>query len=251
MKPCPVGAATRVHAQSLSDVARLDKSGRVPVPTRLLALLRRCTPSALVPAVVALRTWVGRRHAGRWANAVDEMRFVVGDDAPAEEVHHLAGAYIKRMAWRGENRWHPRLTNRQEVVGLEHLQAALAEGRGCIVSFVHHGDWAGMFPSIARLGIPLRVVSNPDVMESEVPWLRQTARLITSNPGVELIDSRLGSSGVREALKAGSAVGVALDPPGHTLINIFGREVFASSGGSRIAMEGDIPIVRLEIQTGS
>jgi lauroyl/myristoyl acyltransferase len=212
---------------------------------RRLAYLRRCMPAALVPAVVALRTLIGRHHAGRRAKAVDQIRFVVGDGASETEVKKLANAYIKRMAWRAESRWHPRLTNRQEISGLENLQAALIEGRGCIISFFHHGDWEGMFGSIARWGIPVRVISSSDVMESPLPWLRQAHRLITSVPGVELVDSRRGSSGVRESLAMGCAVAVALDPPGHTCIKIFGREVLASSGGSRIAMEGDIPVVRL------
>ena len=57
------------------------------------------------------------------------------------------------------------------------------------------------------------------------------------------MDVSSGSAGLREHLGRGDVVGVALDFPGHTPTHMFGKDLLLSSGGTRIAMDLDTPVV--------
>ena len=231
---------TRAHMVSAARWQRLTRQ-----PRRLTNVAaRRCLPEALVPALVDARSWIGRRRPGRWEEAQESMRFLMGSHHPANEIDALAHAYLRRASWRAESRWRPGLINRQDVVGLEHLDAALAEGKGCLLSFVHHGDYAGYFPSLAAAGQPVVAVGTASLFDPDSPlWHEQQRRVTTSVRGATVMDVSRGSAGIRELLSMGQSVAVALDFPGHTPTRMFGHDLLLSSGGTRIAMETDAPVV--------
>lgn len=207
-------------------------------------VLRKTTPDAAVPVIVSGRTWAATRRSKRLAGAVEEMRLVVGDGPPQEEVELLAARYLRRMAWRGETRWHPSWINQQEVVGMEHLEQALALGRGCILSFVHHADWEGTFPSIARHGLEVHALGSSAMFQPrQALWLRAQKRMVESFPGAFVVDVGGGSPVVRDLLGRGHVVGIALDVPGHTPLHYLGHDLMLSSGGTRIAAAGDVPVI--------
>ncbi len=172
------------------------------------------------------------------------MKIIMGDDISERELDRMATAYLRRMAWRKEARWHPSLFNRQKVVGFEHVLRALEAGKGCILSFAHHGDWEGMFPSVARCGVGVQVLAASVMFEAKQPlWLRQQALMIESADNTHLLDVAGGSTVVRELLRRHQLVAIALDVPGHTRYSFLGREMLLSSGGSRIAVETGSPVV--------
>ena len=222
---------------------------RVWLETRLFVAtaLHRCVPLALVPAVVELRSSIGRRRPGRWATAQESMRFVVGESAPEAEIDRLADAYLKRTSWRAEVRWRPKLVRNQPVEGLEHVRDALQLGRGCLVSYTHHGDFAGAFSSMARAGQPVTVLAASYFYDTAAPlWMVRHLRNGTSVEGVTVVDVAGGSRVVREALAQGSVVAIAIDFPGNTPVRFLGHDLHISSGGTWIAVDMDVPVVTMD-----
>jgi lauroyl/myristoyl acyltransferase len=172
------------------------------------------------------------------------MRFVVGDSASEAEIDRLADAHLKRASWLMETRWRPGLVNGQGVDGLENLRAALDEGKGCLLSFTHHGDYVGGFPSIARAGQPVTAIAASGMFDPEEPlWTEQHRRIITSVKGSTAVDVAGGSRVIRELLGQGKAVAIAIDFPGHTPIRFLGHDLQLSSGGTWIAIDMDVPVV--------
>ena len=171
---------------------------------------------------------------------------VVGNERRQSEVDDLAAAYVRRMVWRSEARWHPQCINAQRVDGLGHLRQCLAAGRGCILSFVHHGDWEGAMPSLARHGFSVRLLGDTEFFDPGAPeWIRQTKRAIESIDGATVVDVAGGSAVVRDLLRQGHVVGIALDVPGHTPTRFLRQDLVLSSGGTRIAMDLNVPVVVL------
>jgi lauroyl/myristoyl acyltransferase len=171
---------------------------------------------------------------------------VVGHERRQSEVDDLAAAYVRRMVWRSEARWHPQSINTQRVDGLGHLRQCLAGGRGCILSFVHHGDWEGAIPSIARHGFSVRVLGDTEFFDPGAPeWIRQMKRAIESIGDAAVVDVAGGSAVVRDLLRRGCVMAIALDVPGHTPTRFLRQDLVLSSGGTRIAMDLKVPVVVL------
>jgi lauroyl/myristoyl acyltransferase len=210
---------------------------------RCLNYGRTLLPRALVPFIVMLRTRIALNRSQVLVDARKQMRFVVGEDQPDEAIERLAAAYVKRSIWRGESRAHPRLVNRQRIVGGERLRELHEAGTGFIINFVHLGDYEGISPSIAREGIPNVNIATSAVFAADAPiWLKQAAKLVTSHDAVTILDVAVGSSGIREALERGSAVAIATDQPGHTPIRFLDHELLLSSGAARIAKQTGVPV---------
>jgi lauroyl/myristoyl acyltransferase len=205
--------------------------------------LKKLTPAALMPVNVRLRTQLARRRPDQWSEAQREMRFVVGDDQPDEVIDRLAAAYLQRMIWRGEARWHPRLVTRQPITGLERLTALQDAGRPFIVSFTHHGDYEGISPSLAWAGIRTHAIATSAMFSKDQPaWLRQQARVVTYNEGVTLLDVARGSARIKDLLSQGHPVAIASDIMGGTPVRWLGHDVRFASGAARIAFECQVPV---------
>lgn len=210
---------------------------------------RRLVPDAFTPAIVTARSWVGWRRRGRPEYARESIRFILGDGLPEKELERLADAYQFCTTWRAESRIQHHLITHQEVVGLEHLQAALAEGKGCLLSFTHHGDYLGAASSVARKGFPIVTFALTSLWDPHGRlWQHQQLRAISSVPGKQVIKVSAGSAGIRDRLKNGEVVALAIDVPGHTPARMFGRDLMVSSGGVRIAAELDVPVVAMTSQ---
>jgi lauroyl/myristoyl acyltransferase len=205
--------------------------------------LRRVAPTSLLPTLVRVRARLASRRPALWADAQAQMRFVVGDDQPDEEIDRLAAAYLERMIWRGEARWHPELVTRQQIVGLEKVRALQDAECGFIVNFVHHGDYEGMSPSLAWAGIRTHALATSAMFAADQPaWLRQQARVVTFNEGVTLLDVARGAAGIKELLARGEAVAIASDIPGRTPVRFLGHDLHLVSGAARTALECQVPV---------
>ncbi len=210
---------------------------------RLLNHGRKLLPSFMAPFIVVVRARIARLRPAVRADARKQLRFVLGEDKPDEEIERLVPAYIKRSIWRGESRWHPTLVNRQQVVGAEQLRTLLAGGTGFIINFVHLGDYEGISPSLAWAGIPNHNVTTSAAFAPDAPiWLQQAARVVVSHEDVTILDVAVGSAGIREVLESGAAVAIATDQPGRTPIRFLGHELLLSSGAARIAKQLNVPV---------
>ena len=109
---------------------------------------------------------------------------------------------------------------------------------------VHHGDSLGGFLSLANAGYPISLVTVSQVFGPDAPLhLKVLKRATTSVPGMTALDVAGGSALVREQFEQGRTVAIAIDPAGHTPTQFLGKTRMLSSGGTRVAMELDVPVV--------
>jgi lauroyl/myristoyl acyltransferase len=210
---------------------------------RLVEALRRATPTALLPAVVRLRFLLAWARPGVRADARAQMSFLLEVARPEADLDAAARAYVRRMIWRAEARWHPELLTRQRIVGFEHLAAAHDLGRGVIINYMHHGAYEGLSPSLSRLGIRSHMLGFDHIFGDDAPgWLKQNLRVSTSG-GNTTVSVAVGSQGIADLLTQGLVVTLASDVPGRTPVRFAGRDLLGSFGAARIAHSTGSPVV--------
>jgi lauroyl/myristoyl acyltransferase len=124
---------------------------------------------ARLPAGLAYRVacWrgdrVSRYRAGRRSAIVGNLRWVLGEQLGQEEAERLARDFFRMvscevidvMRLRGQARSLGRLV---EIRGREHLDAALAGGRGAILCSAHFGSYNSAFSLLHASGFPLTTI---------------------------------------------------------------------------------------------
>ena len=123
--------------------------------------------AARLPASLAYRVacWRGdlsfRYRAGHRSEIARNLRWVLGDELGPEEAERLAREFFRMQACqiidlvrlRGRARSLGKLV---EIRGREHLDAALAEGKGAILCTAH--TWSGGFSLLHASGFPLTTI---------------------------------------------------------------------------------------------
>ena len=204
--------------------------------------VRRRVPHPGVRAIVAARAWFGVRSRKRLAVARREMEHLVGGYDPGADLDDLARRYVAFGMRRGEYRWHPDLVADQEIVGLEHLEKAYAEGRGVVVTFVHHAHFEGAFLALHRRGFELDGIVHPLMIAGGGGnFMRQHTYICSL--GATLHSTEIGSAGIADLLRAGRIVCLAVDVAGRTPVTFLGRQRRGSFGAARIAADTDSPVV--------
>jgi lauroyl/myristoyl acyltransferase len=210
---------------------------------RLVEALRRGTPTSLVPLVVWLRTRIAWLIPSVREDARAQMRFLLEEARPDADIDAAAKAYVRRMVWRGEARWHPELLTRQRIVGFENLVSARDLGRGVIINYMHHAGYEGLSPSLSRLGIRSHMMGFDHIFGDDAPgWLKQNLRVSTSGGNIT-VSVAVGSQGIADLLTEGHVVTLASDVPGRTPVRFVNRDLMGSFGAARIAHGTDSPVV--------
>lgn len=204
--------------------------------------IRRRVPRAGVRSIVRLRAWLGVRSRSRLAVARAEMEHLVGVALPGADLDDLARRYIAWGMRRGEYRWHADLVADQQIIGLEHLDRALAGGRGVVVTFVHHAHFEGAFLALHRRGYELDGIVHPLMMAGGGGNFMRQHTLICSM-GANLHSTDIGATGIADLLRSGRTVCLAVDVAGRTPVRFLGRERRGSFGAARLATDVGSPVV--------
>lgn len=168
-------AATK--AAALRGGRRLGKAGRpgtvltaLPRKAETIAYWLVVAPlAARLPAILAYRVacwrgdWNFRYRAEQRSEIVRNMRRVLDDGFGPEEAEGLAREYFRMsscriidvMRLRGRARSLGRLV---EIRGREHLDAALAEGKGVILCTAHFGSDSSAFSLLHACGYPVTTI---------------------------------------------------------------------------------------------
>lgn len=214
------------------------------VRERFGAAVRRGTPQTVVPLIVRARTRRGLADAAMMDDARAQMRFLLEHTQPDADLEAHAREYVELWMRRAELRWRHRMVCSQPVDGLEHLLAARDLGRGVLVNFMHHAQYEGAFPSIARLGVPSEIILHPNMLKPDAPeHMRQRVRVGTI--GCHAHSTEIGMRGISELVGAGKVVTIASDAPGSAEVTFAGRRVKGASGAARIAVDRGAPVVVL------
>ncbi len=188
-----------------------------------------------------------RFNPGRWAAILDNYAAVLERDPGDPEVARAARAALRNY---GQvladfiligGMTAEQVRERMTVEGLEHVDEALAAGRGCIMAVPHMGSWdmAGSFAG--ALGYRIAAVTDrmPGSLDDTIVATRQAL-------GLKVIP--LGRSAVRailDELRANAIVALLCDlPHGPGLqVRMFGRQVTVPGGPASLACRAGAPLL--------
>jgi lauroyl/myristoyl acyltransferase len=238
-----VGEATTTAARSRRGL-RLGRAGRlraVPIERLLRGAetvsywLVVAPLAALLPASLAYRIacrradWCFRYRAAKRSDIVSNLRQVLGDELGPEEAERLAREFFRMtscevidvMRLRGRARSLGKLV---EIRGREHLDAALAGGKGAILCSAHFGSCNSAFSLLHASGFPLTTIGRspsnqwPDMSSAERRlWefvYSRRLRRHRQRPIIEPLPGRIQAvAQAAVALRANEVVTISSDAP--------------------------------------
>ena len=216
MAALPAGAATALAGGIGWMLARVVRLRR----TYVLQTLARCLPEKTDSERQALYAAVCRQQA---LNVVELLRYAGGREAE--------------------------LAARLEVSGREHVEAALALGKGVLVSIAHFGNYALLALQVPRLfGYPLSVIAKPLRNETlNALWWE-----LQRQAGVNGIPARNAYRASVRALKANELVGFMLDqnrPAGMgVFVDFFGQPASTTPGLAVMSAHTGAPVLPVFIR---
>jgi KDO2-lipid IV(A) lauroyltransferase len=139
----------------------------------------------------------------------------------------------------------PATITRHFVVGegLEHLQAAYAEGKGVVVALPHIGSWEWGGSVITAQGMPITVVAEKLEPPALFEWFRRKRAAVGIR--VEPLNAQ-ASSTLLAVLRDGGLVGLLCDRDiqgGGIEVDFFGRRVTVPGGPATLALRSGAALV--------
>ncbi|WP_375477324.1 hypothetical protein [uncultured Jatrophihabitans sp.] len=200
----------------------------------LVQPLRRLVPAGAVPLVARARYARVEHDAGRRERDIAAMRLLLGDSRPPDEIQELADKHAQYRLNSAERRWHAALLCNQRVESIEIL-ADRDQSKAVVLTFMHHGYYAGLFGSLAAQGVVCDVVVDRMLVAPDaVPWMTQHIRVVSTG-GTRVIDNTVGFQGLVDAVRPGVVLAIACDMPGRTPIRFLDQSLRGSSAAARIA----------------
>jgi len=131
------------------------------------------------------------------------------------------------------------------VEGREHLDRAVAQGRGVLFVTAHLGNWELMAVVCTLLGYRLFPVTRP----LDNPWVNRLIDRIRSRHGSTVISKKNESAprDLIQGLRAGNCIGILLDqnmaPYDGVFVEFFGRPACTAKGLALIARRTGSPVL--------
>ncbi len=236
-----------------------------PRPRSRLRRLQHLIEYALLRALAALASMlpatavvaIGRAHGlAIWALdarhrrvAEENLRLAFGSELDGRQRRSLVRRTFARF---GEVFWElvlfPRIARSPveawaEVHGLNHLQGALAEGRGALVTSGHFGNWELVALIQGKLGHPMAMVTRP----LDNPWLERWLERLRGLTGNRVIHKRQALRQVLPALARGEAVALMIDQNARgergIFVDYFGHPASTSAALGLLSLKRNCPIV--------
>jgi KDO2-lipid IV(A) lauroyltransferase len=204
--------------------------------------------------------WLVRSLANLWYRldkrhrriTLANLEFAYGDSLSPVAREHLARqvfGHFVRFAWEIlELLLAPLPLIRRKVVimGEEHVQAALAQGRGMIAIAAHAGNWEYTVMGYGLQYRPVAVVGR----EMDHPWAARLARYLRQRGGNCMVAKQRGMKEIMGHLQQNGIVGVVIDQntatEGGLLVDFFGKPARTTPVAALLA---DIQR-HLELQSG-
>ena len=188
---------------------------------------------------------------------IHNLEGVLGDELSPMERTHVARDYFRRrsceaidlMRLAGRGRALARLV---EIRGLEHIEAALANGKGVVICSAHFGLFNGSFSLLASLGFPVTVVgdwrttydTSMSKMQRRFWHLFQEKRVGRHRrPNIEPAKERFGTAiQMLEILRSNELIAMAVEAPllaedreRAVLVDFLGHQILALPGSVSVA----------------
>jgi KDO2-lipid IV(A) lauroyltransferase len=128
------------------------------------------------------------------------------------------------------------------IVGEEHAQAALAQGRGVVAIAAHAGNWEYTVTGYGLKYGSLAVVGR----ELDHPWAARLARYLRERGGNAMVPKQKGMKEILGHLRRNQPVGIVIDQntttEGGLLVDFFGRPARTTPVAAILARRG-VPVL--------
>lgn len=180
-------------------------------------------------------------------NLVGNLRKILPDETAPAEIRAIAresfrsfGRYVCEFI--GQRSLDPKFLDSARITGREHVEAALALGRGAIFCSAHYSNWE-LGPSlVARMGFPvIAIVQQHAVPQIDALFIERRARA-----GVNVVHSQSAALRALKALRQNQTVAILGDrPTGGPLVRaqFFGRITGFPQGPWRLARLSGAPLL--------
>jgi Kdo2-lipid IVA lauroyltransferase/acyltransferase len=199
----------------------------------------------LVRSLAALWYRLDRRHR---RITLANLKFAYGDaldPAARERLARQVFCHFVRFAWEMvELLLAPLSVIKRKViiVGDEHMEAALAQGRGAIAIAAHAGNWEYTVMGYGLLCRPGVAVGR----ELDQPLAARLARYIRQRGGNAMVAKQRGMKGIMGYLRRNWPVGIVIDQntttAGGLLVDFFGKPARTTPVAALLARRG-IPVL--------
>jgi KDO2-lipid IV(A) lauroyltransferase len=199
----------------------------------------------LVRSLAALWYRLDRRHR---RIALANLKFAYGDTldpAARERLAREVFCHFVRFAWEMmELLLGPLSLIKRKVVieGDEHMEAALAQGRGAIAIAAHAGNWEYTVMGYGLLCRPGVAVGR----ELDQPWAARLVRYIRQRGGNAMVAKQKGMMRIMGYLRRNWPVGIVIDQntttAGGLLVDFFGKPARTTPVAALLARRG-IPVL--------
>lgn len=179
---------------------------------------------------------------GQWAGVASNISHVLGEPPRSSVVREAARQVCRNLAYNFYDMFRvPHLTKEQiaelvEVEGWEHVEAALAKGRGIVIVAPHFGNLDIVMQVAAVRSLPMTVPA--EHLQSE-PLFRYVCSLRTSHGMLRLIPVDGPLLGLFRALRRNEAVALAADRDATgsgRWVNFFGASTRLPDSHVRLAL---------------
>jgi len=128
-----------------------------------------------------------------------------------------------------------------KIEGKEHVDQAVAQGKGVILLAMHSGSWELASLSSAMLGHPYKVIVKPQTRFKRLGELLNSYRECN---GSVLVERGLGMRAFIQGLKNNEVIGMVVDQGGKDgeLVPLFNRQASMSVGAIRTALKMGVPV---------
>jgi KDO2-lipid IV(A) lauroyltransferase len=199
----------------------------------------------LVRSLAALWYRLDRRHR---RITLANLKFAYGDTldpAARERLAREVFCHFVRFAWEMVELLLAPLSvikRKVVIVGDEHMEAALAQGRGAIAIAAHAGNWEYTVMGYGLLCRPGVAVGR----ELDQPWAARLARYIRQRGGNAMVAKQKGMKGIMGYLRQNWPVGIVIDQntttAGGLLVDFFGKPARTTPVAALLARRG-IPVL--------
>jgi lauroyl/myristoyl acyltransferase len=230
-------------------MASLNQSQLVYHLYRLAGTLVPRIPPAIGYPLFSLMGGLAHRFNGNArANVRDNIRHVLGPDAPQAQVNQLARATFNYVAYNYYDLFRlPTLSPAQvgaivHVEGWENVEAALCLGKGVVMTSAHFGNIEVVLYAMLMRGVAITIPAE----KVEPPALYEYLAALRMSKGLKLIPLDGPMLELFRTLRRGGVAGVAgdRDVTGHGMtVELFGAPARLPDGHVRLAMRTGAPLI--------
>lgn len=188
---------------------------------------------------------VSRRYRGV---ALRNLRAAYGDQKTEQEIETMAKNVFRHFA-RGAVEFFYLLSAKRESVdkmidveGVENIDLALKEGKGCIMITAHYGNWELLARKLVMLGYKGSVIAR----DSDDPGMTGMGRRMRESGGYKVFDRDQPLLGAFRSLRKNELLGILPDQnesAGGIFVDFFSRQASTATGPAIFALRSGAPLV--------